>query len=73
MATKQKINTVTAQAEPSKDFFISMLTRDIRLIDCILDLIDNSIDSIVYGTNFDPMKDLLRSTNKGELHVLSVD
>jgi hypothetical protein len=34
----------TIKAEATKDFFISMLTRDILLQDCILDLIDNSID-----------------------------
>jgi hypothetical protein len=30
---------------PSKKFFISMLTKDISLEDCILDLIDNAVDS----------------------------
>lgn len=33
-----------AQANPSKAFFVRMLTRDISLEDCILDLVDNSID-----------------------------
>ena len=69
MATKKASNVITATAEPSKDFFISMLTRDIRLIDCILDLIDNSVDSIVYGTNFDPMRDLLVATTKKEISL----
>ncbi len=31
-------------AEPTKDFFISMLTKDIELIDAIADLVDNSVD-----------------------------
>lgn len=31
---------------PSKGFFISMITRDISLIDAIIELIDNSIDGI---------------------------
>lgn len=35
-----------ANANPSKNFFISMLTRDIDLADCILDLLDNSVDGI---------------------------
>ncbi len=61
---KPKVTRIQASAAPSKDFFISMLTRDIRLTDCILDLIDNSVDSIVYGTNFDPMQDLLGSKAK---------
>jgi len=33
-----------AAANPTKAFFVRMLTRDISLDDCILDLIDNSID-----------------------------
>ena len=31
-------------AEPTKDFFISMLVRDIGLIPAIVDLVDNSVD-----------------------------
>ena len=34
-----------ADASPTKAFFVRMLTRDITLDDCILDLVDNSIDS----------------------------
>ena len=33
-----------ADATPTKDFFVRMITRDISLEDCILDLIDNCID-----------------------------
>jgi len=33
-----------AKASPTKAFFVRMLTRDISLDDCILDLVDNSID-----------------------------
>ena len=33
-----------AHGSPTKDFFIRMITKDISLIDCILDLLDNSID-----------------------------
>jgi hypothetical protein len=36
-----------ALASPTKMFFIDMLTRDIKLEDAILDLIDNSIDSYI--------------------------
>lgn len=39
--TKQKD---TVDANPTKGFFVRMITRDISLEDCILDLIDNSID-----------------------------
>lgn len=38
--------TDVAKGNPSKTFFISMLTRDISLGDCILDLLDNSVDGI---------------------------
>lgn len=34
-----------ASAEVRKEFFIDMFTRDISLEDCVLDLIDNSVDS----------------------------
>lgn len=34
----------TAIAIPTKQFFVSMLTRDISLVDAILDLIDNCLD-----------------------------
>lgn len=33
-----------AHANPTKAFFVRMITRDITLEDCIFDLIDNSID-----------------------------
>lgn len=36
--------TERVSASPTKDFFISMITRDISLEDCILDLLDNAID-----------------------------
>jgi len=34
----------TAEAVPTKRFFVSMLTRDINLVDAILDLVDNCLD-----------------------------
>jgi hypothetical protein len=34
-----------AQAYPTKQFFVKMITRDLTLSDCILDLIDNSVDA----------------------------
>jgi len=50
-----------AKGDPSKSFFIDMLTKDIGLIDCILDLVDNSIDSLVRRYNLDVM-DILKGT-----------
>ena len=34
-------------ASPVKSFFVSMLTRDIQLVDAILDLLDNCVDGIL--------------------------
>ena len=49
MATEGENATKTAPArkihtDPTKDFFVTMITRDIQLRDCIFDLLDNSID-----------------------------
>lgn len=40
----ENVTSRTAHANPTKTFFVKMITRDILLEDCILDLIDNSID-----------------------------
>jgi hypothetical protein len=37
-------STLTAEGAPSKQFFVSMITKDISLEDCMLDLLDNAID-----------------------------
>ena len=39
------MDAAKADASPTKAFFVRMLTRDITLDDCILDLVNNSIDS----------------------------
>src|SRR5260370_3189745 len=57
-----------ASAEVRKQFFIEMFTRDISLEDCVLDLIDNSLDSyllkhetsisqLVFGRDGNPKTD----------------
>ncbi|MGP0087053.1 MAG: ATPase, partial [Steroidobacteraceae bacterium] len=38
--------SLKADASPQKDFLIHQLTLDITLRDCILDLVDNSVDGI---------------------------
>lgn len=43
-----------ADATPKKEFFVRMLTRDISLQDCILDLIDNSIDAAWKAAGTEP-------------------
>lgn len=40
-----------AQASPTKQFFVSMLTRDINLADAILDLLDNCLDGALRLAN----------------------
>lgn len=45
------------QLVPAKRFFVEMLTRDIELVDAILDLIDNSLDGAMR---------LLKGNNTGE-------
>jgi hypothetical protein len=49
-----------ANAFPRKHFFLEMFTRDISLEDCILDLIDNSIDALVKTKNIDVSSDVFR-------------
>ena len=39
--------TETVNAAPVKSFFVEMLTRDIELVDAILDLLDNCVDGIL--------------------------
>ena len=45
----------TVDATPVKSFFIEMLTRDIDLVDAVLDLLDNCVDGILrkQGNNSD--------------------
>src|SRR5262245_19792638 len=45
--------------KPSKSFFIEMITRDLGITDCILDLIDNSIDHAVTTNHVNVMTLLL--------------
>ena len=46
-----KPSTDAAQASPTKQFFVSMLTRDINLADAILDLLDNCLDGAMRLAN----------------------
>ncbi len=49
-----------ANAHPKKHFFIEMFTRDIPLLDCVLDLIDNCVDG-------------LARTGRLKMHTISED
>ena len=44
-----EIADMTVDASPVKSFFVSMLTRDIKLEEAILDLLDNCVDGILRG------------------------
>jgi len=46
-------STDKAEASPTKQFFVSMLTRDIGLDDSILDLLDNCLDGAMRITDGD--------------------
>src|SRR6267142_1326072 len=52
-----------ANAYPRKHFFLEMFTRDISLEDCVLDLIDNSIDGLVRTQKIDISSSLLEEAN----------
>lgn len=59
-----------AKASPSKAFFIEMLTRDITLSDCILDLIDNSIHRLITKTGLDVSEHLFAGTKAIRVNAL---
>lgn len=60
----------SVRADPTKAFFVKMLTRDISLDDCILDLIDNSIDGAWHHAGIDP-SDLIidDAMSKYSIHI----
>jgi hypothetical protein len=53
----------SVNAYPTKQFFLEMFTRDISLEDCILDLIDNSIDSLIKTKKIDIEAQVFGSSN----------
>ncbi len=53
-----------ANANPEKRFFIELMTRDIALDDAILDLIDNSVDSLVRSKDIDLYKDFIKDESE---------
>ena len=56
----------TVNAYPTKQFFLEMFTRDISLEDCVLDLIDNSIDSLIRLRNLDIEEQVFGEWNHAE-------
>lgn len=49
MAKSETVQYEPVSARPVKSFFVTMLTRDIKLEDAILDLLDNCVDGILRG------------------------
>ena len=47
MSKKNKTPSNVVNGSPSKELFITMLTRDITLIDAISDLVDNCVDGAI--------------------------
>jgi hypothetical protein len=66
-----------ASAQPAKRFFIDLITRDITLEDSLLDLIDNSIDSLIRVRNLDITANLLLAAEStidiGKLPTIEVN
>lgn len=54
-------NEMAIAGNPSKSFFIDMITRDLSVTDCILDLIDNALDSAVEKSGVDIMETLTKA------------
>ncbi len=60
----------TALAAPRKQFFLEMFTRDISLEDCALDLIDNSLDSLIQKEKVDVNELVFGAQKKSPRHQL---
>ena len=55
---------LSVDARPTKAFFIQNLTRDLSLEDAILDLVDNSVDSLIRTRELDISPQLLQAPEK---------
>ncbi len=62
----------TVKARPTKAFFIEMITRDLGLTDCILDLVDNAIDHAVAIAAADVMAVLTDGGKSNRLEGASI-
>jgi hypothetical protein len=63
MPTPPSTQVKPADAHPSKEFFTETLPRDIPLSDCIMDLVDNSIHSLVTLRELDVSEHLFAGTH----------
>ena len=61
-----------ADAFPRKRFFVEMFTRDIALEDCILDLVDNSIDALIRSRKLNLESDIIADKRSRQLAQITV-
>src|SRR5437660_10252016 len=73
MSDNGNVPDLTVHADPSKAFFVDMLTRDIGLTDCILDLVDNSVHSMIVNHNLDIMEELLKGRIRQKEERATID
>lgn len=69
------MKTMEADASPTKELFMEMFIRDLSLEDCILDLVDNSIDSLIKNRGVDVSDALVPAGSDGaekEKHRLPI-
>ncbi|TKJ41145.1 hypothetical protein CEE37_05615 [candidate division LCP-89 bacterium B3_LCP] len=64
---------INANANPEKRFFIDLIVRDISLVDAILDLIDNAIDSLVRTKDIDLYKDFKSTDDSSDTSLAKID
>lgn len=62
-------NHATIHAHPSKDLVISILTRDIGLVDAVLDLVDNAIHSLIVLRKLDVISEFYGTTREKKLNA----
>lgn len=58
MTKTEKSDDMVINARPTKEFFIHMLTKDIKLIRAIIDLVDNSWDGALRVSEKHPLQQL---------------
>jgi hypothetical protein len=62
------MTTLQANASPEKSLFLDMFIRDLSLEDCILDLVDNSIDALIRSRNINVSEALIPLATNSSRH-----
>lgn len=66
------MNSMVVSARPTKAFFVDMITRDLGIVDCILDLIDNAVDQAVRDRKCDVTRSLTANRTPKALYGIKV-